>query len=118
MEHENKSLHKLITFITLALIFILFTRTPVDADLRWHLRAGQVMVEQQQILLTDIFSFTRNGAGWDNAFWVSEILLYSLYVIGHYFAIAFFVSLTGVVTFYIIARRQLENPFINGFVLI
>ena len=105
-------------FTTLALIFILFTRTPVDADLWWHLRAGQAMLEQKQILLTDVFSYTQFGAPWVNAFWISEILIASLYSIGGYFSITLFVSLTGVASFHTLARRMNGKPFVNSFVLI
>lgn len=115
---EQQTVLRLVIFICVALIFILFTRTTVDADLWWHLRAGQVMVEQKQILLSDLFSYTRFGAEWVNAFWISEILLYEVYVIAGYFGLTFFVSMIGAVTFYLISRRLSGNIFINGFLLI
>ncbi|NJN80628.1 MAG: hypothetical protein HC797_09270 [Anaerolineales bacterium] len=99
MENNNKAIDRLVIFTSLVLIFIIFTRAPVDADLWWHLRAGQVMVEQKQILLTDVFSYTRIGADWVNAFWISEILLYNIYSIGGYFGLTFFISIIGVATF-------------------
>ncbi|MBX3035304.1 MAG: hypothetical protein KF758_00195 [Anaerolineales bacterium] len=117
-DNSQKTISNLVLFVSLTLIFILLTRTPIDADMWWHLRAGQIMFEQKQILLTDIFSYTRNGTEWVNAFWVSEILLYALYTIGGYFAITFFVSAIGVFTFYIISRRLAGNVFINAFILI
>ncbi|MFN3492827.1 MAG: hypothetical protein ACK40V_11475, partial [Anaerolineales bacterium] len=108
----------LVIFVSITLIFILLTRTPIDADLWWHLRAGQVMVEQKQILLNDIFSYTRMGAEWVNAFWISEILLYAIYSLGGYFGLTFLVSIVGVAAFYLISRRLSGNPFLNGFILI
>ena len=118
MNPEAKAIQRLVSLTTFALIFILLTRTPADADLWWHLRAGQVMVEQGQILLADIFSYTRLGASWVNAFWISEILLYAFYSLSGYFALTIFVSLMGAVTFHLISRRFTGNPFINGFVLV
>jgi hypothetical protein len=118
MNSEPKSVQRLATYTSISLIFILLTRTPVDADLWWHLRAGQVMIEQGRILLTDIFSYTRPGVTWVNAFWLSEILLSALYSLGGFFALTVFVSLTGAATFYLISRRLNGNPFVNGFVLI
>ena len=115
---EAKAVERLVRFIAAALVFILLTRTPIDADLWWHLRAGQTMVEQGKILLTDIFSYTRFGVPWVNAFWASEILLSALYSLGGYFAITIFVALMGAVTFYILSRRLKGNPFINALVLI
>lgn len=118
MNNESKGFLKVVTFICITLIFILFTRTPIDADLWWHLRAGQVMAEQNQILLNDIFSYTRSGAEWVNAFWISEILLYGIYKTAGYFGITFFVSIIGAITFYLISRRLSGNIFINSFILI
>lgn len=118
MNSEIKTVERLVRFISISLIFILLTRTPVDADLWWHLRAGQTMIEQGRILLTDIFSYTRPGVSWVNAFWVSEILLSALYSLGGYFALTIFVALTGAATFYILSRRINGNPFINAFTLI
>ncbi|MBL8098675.1 MAG: hypothetical protein JNK81_05810 [Anaerolineales bacterium] len=116
--NSQKIISDLVLFVALILIFILLTRTPIDADMWWHLRAGQIMFEQKQILLTDVFSYTRNGTEWVNAFWISEILLYALYAIGGFFAITFFVSIIGVVTFYLIWCRLSGNIFINAFIVI
>lgn len=118
MNSEAKSIQRLVTFTTVSLIFILLTRTPVDADLWWHLRAGQTIIEQGKILLTDVFSYTRYGTPWVNAFWASEIILSALYSLSGYFAITLFVSLTGAATFYLISHRLTSNPFVNAFALI
>lgn len=115
---EQKTIERLMRFVSISLIFILLTRTPVDADLWWHLRAGQEMIAQGRILLTDIFSYTRPGVPWVNAFWVSEIFLSALYSLGRYFALTIFVSGTGAATFYLLSRRLSGNPFLNAFVLI
>ena len=91
METQKPYIKRLIGVITFILVFLLFSRTPADADLWWHLRAGQTMWVQKSILLADPFSFTRLGMPWVNAFWLSEILFYALYRIGGYFALAAFV---------------------------
>lgn len=118
MPTSEKTIINLLNFISIALIFILLTRTPIDTDLWWHLRAGQVIVEQKQILLNDIFSYTRFGAEWVNAFWISEVLVYVIYEIAGYFGLTFFVSITGLFTFYLISRRLSGNIFLNSFILI
>ena len=118
MQNTDKTIPRLVTWATCILIFILLTRTPIDADLWWHLRAGQEMIEQKQILLTDIFSYTRFGVEWVNAFWISEILWVGLYSIAGYFGLTFFVAITGAGAFYLISRHLSGNPFLNGFILI
>lgn len=118
MENSDKQLKGLLTGVTFILIFFLLSRTPLDADVWWHLRAGQDMWGQKQILLADSYSYTRLGAPWVNAFWLSEIILYLLYSLGGYFALAIFVSMMGALTFHVVYRRLAGNPIINSFIVI
>lgn len=118
MDKKNIFFQRLLVFTSIMLIFIVFTRPPIDADVWWHLRAGQTMIEQKHILLEDIYSYTRTGETWVNAFWVSEVVLYIFYSIGGYFGLTLFVSLIGAATFYLLSRRSNGNPFTNGLALI
>lgn len=114
----SSSIEKLVWTVTLLSIFLLLTRTPVDADVWWHLRAGQVMWESRTLLLQDVFSYTVIGAPWVNAFWLSEIFLFFLYALGGYFALTIFVAGTGALTFFIISRQINVNPFVGAFIVI
>lgn len=115
---KRPPLDRLLAFITAVSIFLLLTRTPVDADMWWHLRAGQVMWESRTILLQDVFSYTLAGAPWVNAFWLSEIFLFLLQAWGGYFALTVFVAGTGALTFFIVSRQINVNPFIGAFTII
>ena len=108
----------LLEFLVPVLVFIILTRTPQDADMWWHLRAGQDMWQSKSILLTDTFSYTRAGQPWVNAFWISEIIFYLLYRLGGFFSLTVLVALTGAVTFYFLFRRMEGNKFVNAFVII
>jgi hypothetical protein len=108
----------ILEFLVPILVFIILTRTPQDADMWWHLRAGQVMWESKRILLTDTFSYTRFGQPWVNAFWVSEIVFYLTYKLGGYFSLTLLVALIGAATFYFLYRRMEGNKFINAFIII
>ncbi len=116
-QHSSR-IARLFGVITFLLVAIVFSRTPADADLWWHLRAGQVMCESRNILLADVFSYTRAGAPWVNAFWLSELLLYGLHALGGMFAVAAFVALTGALTFWIIYRRLPGHPIRNAFLIL
>ena len=105
-------------FLVPILVFIILTRTPQDADMWWHLRAGQDMWQSKSILLTDTFSYTRAGQPWVNAFWVSEIIFYLSYKLGGYLAITVLVALTGGATFYFLFRGMEGNKFVNAFIII
>ncbi|MFZ5877906.1 MAG: hypothetical protein ACOY0R_00900 [Chloroflexota bacterium] len=115
---KKNPLSNLLTALTFLLTAFLLSRPPVDADLWWHLRAGQVMWEQKSVLLADVFSYTRAGAPWVNAFWLSELLLYSLHRLGGYFALAAFVALLGALTFRVVSKNLKGNPFADSFLLL
>ncbi len=118
MQTNPSPLQRLLNPLIFILVFFLLSRAPVDADLWWHLRAGQVMWEQKSILLSDIFSYTRTGAPWINAFWLSELLSYELYSLGGYFALAAFVALLGGLTFHVVSRGLKGHPFVDSFIVL
>lgn len=64
---------RLVAAMCLAGIFVVAVGVPVDSDMWWHLKAGQWMVDQHQILTTDVFSWTRFGRPWVDHSWLSEI---------------------------------------------
>ncbi len=116
---QNASnLPRLLTALTFLLTAFLLSRSPVDADMWWHLRAGQVMWEQKSLLLNDVFSYPRAGAPWVNAFWLSDLLFYGLYGLGRYLALASFVALLGALTFHIVSKNLKGHPFVNSFLLV
>lgn len=118
MKNNETAVNRLLGSLTFIFSFFILTRAPVDADLWWHLRAGQSMWEQHKILLTDTFSYTKFGAPWVNAFWLSEIIFYLLDKLGGYLATTTFVSALGALTFYLIWRRLSGNRFVNIFIII
>ena len=118
MNSENKSLEKFLRSISFLLTFFLLSRAPIDADLWWHLRAGQLMWQKGEILLNDVFSYTKLGSNWVNAFWVSEVLLYWIHRIGGYFLLSFFVSLIGAITFLIVFSSMKGISLLRSFILI
>ena len=82
---------RLVLVITLLLIGIMAARTPLDSDLWWHLRSGQVMVETGRPLLHDVFSYTRDGAAWINHSWLSQLILYGLHQLAGYTGLSLWV---------------------------
>ncbi len=49
-------------------------------DLYWHIAAGRWMIENQQVLRIDPFSFTFQGQPWETRDWLAELLLAAAYV--------------------------------------
>jgi hypothetical protein len=53
-----------------------------DHDLWWHVRTGQLILEQRALPTADPFSFTATGAGWTNHEWLSDTVLAVIYSSG------------------------------------
>ena len=54
-------------------------RRVTDPDVWWHLRTGQLIVQNHRVFHTDPFSFTRFGQPWINHEWLSDVLIFALY---------------------------------------
>lgn len=87
----------LILVLTLLLIFLVASRSPLDSDLWWHLQSGKVMTETGKPLLSDVFSYTRGGQVWVNHSWLSEVFLYSLYRLTGWLGISAWMGLMAVI---------------------
>ncbi len=54
-------------------------RVSIDTDTWWHLRAGEWILENQEILREDPFSLTRLGEDWKYPGWIAQITLFSVF---------------------------------------
>jgi hypothetical protein len=59
-------------------ILIVALSPRLDADLWWHLRTGQLIVEQHAFQRADPFSFTAAGKAWTDHEWLAEVVFYGL----------------------------------------
>jgi len=73
------NMRRLVIWITFLAIFAMAARISVDTDTWWHLRAGQWMVENREILQVDLFSYTRYGQPWQYPGWLVEVPMYLVY---------------------------------------
>ena len=53
-----------------------------DHDLWWHVRTGQLILDDRSLPDADPFSFTATGAAWTNHEWLSDVTLAALYALG------------------------------------
>lgn len=91
--------------LVLLLVFLITLRTPADADMWWHLSAGRAMWNSGEILQQDIFSYTRGGQPWTNAFWISDLMMFLIQASGDFFAITLWVSFMAVLTMAVVYRH-------------
>lgn len=95
-EKSSSGFQLLIPVLMLLMVFLAASRSPVDSDLWWHLRSGQVMTETGRPLVTDVFSYTREGQVWVNHSWLGEVVLYGLYLFGGWTAISTWMGVMAV----------------------
>jgi len=65
-----------LTFIILALLLL---HPAGEADTWWHIKTGQIMVEDMRVTQADEFSYTKAGEKWLNHSWLSDIFFYFIY---------------------------------------
>jgi hypothetical protein len=100
------------------LVAIMAVRLPFDTDFWWHLRAGQLTVEQAKPLLTDLSSYTRYGTPWLNHSWLSQAIFFITYSFTGYFGIMILVALLATIGIFFIFRALNGPVLLKSFVLI
>src|ERR1700730_2036646 len=70
---------RVFVFILALGLFTMGARGVADPDVWWHLRTGQLILQNHSVFHTDPYSFTRFGQPWVNHEWLSEILIFGLY---------------------------------------
>ncbi len=77
-------------------------------DFWWHLRVGQIILQEGSIPRTDLFSFTRAGETWVNQAWLMQVWLYLQYRLGGLPLVLFLHSLT-IAAGYALLQRALTG---------
>ncbi|MBN1430140.1 MAG: hypothetical protein JXB07_17355 [Anaerolineae bacterium] len=109
---------RLVSFVTLAAVFVMAARVPLDTDSLWHLRAGQWQVEHRALLQTDYFSHTRIGQPWINHSWLSQLILYGAYGIGSQVGLAVLTGILAVCAMALIYQLCNSDPIVRAFSVI
>ena len=71
-----------IVAVALAAALPYVLKTAADHDLWWHVKTGQMILEQRGLPDADPFSFTAPGAPWTNHEWLADVVLAVVYDAG------------------------------------
>ncbi len=114
------SLARLFLILVVLGSFLFLIRPNEDPDFWWHIKTGQIIVEQQQIPHFDDYSFTANGKPWVAHEWLSEVILYLSYKLGGITFTQVLFSLLIVFAFGLSALRveSKGNPYAVGAALL
>ena len=89
-----------------------------DRDVWWHLRAGQVILQNHEVFHTDPFSFTRKGSPWINQEWLSEVLIYCVYRALGFGGLIVSFGVLSAATIYLTFLRCEGKPYIAAIISI
>jgi hypothetical protein len=101
--------------IILALgLFLMAARSVTDPDVWWHLRTGQLTIQNHRVFHNDPYSFTKFDQPWVDHEWLSQILIFALYrVAGWGGLIGGFAALIAA-AFLLLFQRSPGRPYIAG----
>jgi hypothetical protein len=60
-------------------LFAMAARSVTDPDVWWHLRTGQLILQNHAVFRSDPYSFTKFGQPWVNHEWLSDALIFTLF---------------------------------------
>jgi hypothetical protein len=95
-------------------LFIMAARSVTDPDVWWHLRTGQLTIQNHRVFHNDPYSFTRFDQPWVDHEWLSQIFIFVLYrVAGWGGLIAGFAAIIAA-AFLLIFQRSPGRPYVAG----
>ncbi|MHC1785044.1 MAG: hypothetical protein AB9891_20215 [Anaerolineaceae bacterium] len=116
---NNKTSSVLFIFlITMLLVVTISARAPLDADMWWHIRSGEMTLKNGAPLLTDPFSFTRYGSDWTNHSWLSQVILFQVFNLGGFTGLAVYTALLAVISMGLVYRLVKGPPLLKAFLII
>ena len=105
--------------VVLALgLFAMAARGMLDPDIWWHLRTGQLILDNHHLFHTDPYSFTRSGQPWVNHEWLFDVLAFALYRVGGSGALIVAFALIISCTFLLVFLRCPGKPYVAGIVIV
>ncbi|MBZ5572698.1 MAG: hypothetical protein LAO09_12575 [Acidobacteriia bacterium] len=105
--------------IILALgLFTMAARVVTDPDVWWHLRTGQLILQNHTVFHSDPYSFTKFGQPWVDHEWLSQLVIFSLYrVAGWGGLVAAFGAITAA-AFLTAFLRCPGRPYVAGLITV
>src|SRR5512133_3908641 len=82
MNFMKLTVSKLFLILVLIGIFLFVVRPLEDPDFWWHIKTGELIIQNQQIPHFDTYSFTATGSPWIAHEWLSELIMFLLYGAG------------------------------------
>lgn len=115
---RNQQKNLFFNIIIFLMVFFIAIRIPLDSDFWWHIRSGQLTVNNQQIILEDQTSFSTFGTSWINHSWLAQIIYFMVYQYSGHLGIMLLVAIIATSSMLFVFLRLKGSPILNGFVLL
>lgn len=99
-------------------IFVMAARPVTDPDLWWHLRTGQLIVQNHQLFHADPYSFTKAGQPWLDHEWLSQIVIFLIYRSAGYGGLMVVFAAIIAAAFLVVYWRSPGRPYVAGVVTV
>jgi hypothetical protein len=87
---------------------------PVNCDIWWHLKAGEVIVDQGRVPTTDPFTYTAEGRRWVTHEWLAEVLFHAVDRLGGLDGLIVMKALLAMAALALAAAAGLTGPGWRG----
>lgn len=97
-------------------LLVMAARAVNDPDFWWHLRTGQLVLQNHGVFHTDPYSFTRLGHPWVNHEWLAEVLIYVLYRAAGWAGLSVVFGTVTAATLFLVFLRSAGQPYVAAIV--
>jgi hypothetical protein len=94
--------------------FSMAARGVSDPDVWWHLRTGELIIQNHHVFHSDPYSFTRAGRPWINHEWLSEVLMYGVYRLAGWAGLILCFAGIIAITLWLVYIRCPARPYVAG----
>ena len=95
-------------------LFGMGARNVNDPDVWWHLRTGQLIVQNHALFHADPYSFTKFGAPWIDHEWLSQLLIFGVYKSAGWSGLSVVFGVVIATAFMVVFYRSPGRPYIAG----
>ena len=95
-------------------LFAMAARGVADPDIWWHLRTGELIIQNHHVFHSDPYSFTRAGQPWINHEWLSEVLMYGVYRLAGWAGLIVCFAAIIAITLWLVHIRCPARPYVAG----
>lgn len=112
-----KTIIFIIVFLSVITLAVHFSVVP---DTFWHLRTGEIIIRNKEIMSTDTFTFHSEDEEWlyPSLNWLSEVQLFTVYDLFGFAGLNILVALIATISMGFIYYSMSGSPLLRGFVLI